>query len=203
MDKAPIALAALLLLATWAQAPVVPPPTPGPMNPLSDAERQAALTVAGRDATVAATLEGERFATIGASLSFPVDKHAVLPRSAEVQFYRYARHDVVLATVDLGRLAVSAVRVEPFEPVLVLAELQAAKPVLLADPAIAARVAPALDVELLNAGLVATATGACSVNRCFETRFVHASGANLAALQPIPALVARFDLTRMAVDEVL
>ncbi|MEA3191020.1 MAG: hypothetical protein QOD77_1602 [Thermoplasmata archaeon] len=211
--RAPILLAALVLAAALAKgqithsvvAPVPSVGTDAGFAPLTPVERLLAVQVAQGDPNIQNLLAPFRHVTIGASLALPavkVEPLAAVLRAAEVQFYRYDVHDTLTARVDLSALRVADFQTEVREPVMVVEELQAAKPVLLADSRVSSYAGDLNDLELINAGAVQTIGTPCEFSRCFETRFVHNSGANMVDLQPIEGLHARFNLSAMAVDDV-
>lgn len=198
-------LVSLLVLANAQVSLQGPRPAPDatPAVP-AEADDAAAVRIALADAEVQSLLQG-RTQVIGAS-ALPDAKDAtgaaVGARLMEVQVYRYAFADTVLAQVSLRDRAVAAVSVEKYEPVVVLDELLVAKQHLLADGRVAAALGgDVADVELIHARLHAD-DGACAAQRCLLTSFVRWDGADPLDQEPVPGVAALFNLATLETVEV-
>src|SRR5688572_30209140 len=117
-------LVSLLVLANAQVSLQAPRPAPAFPAP-AETDEAAAIRIAAEDPQVQELRQG-RTQVIGAS-ALPDAKDAagaaVGARLMEVQMYRYAFADTILAQVSLRDRAVVAVAVEPSEPIVVLDEL--------------------------------------------------------------------------------
>lgn len=190
-----------LVIAANAQIALQTPTTEA--TPASaEPDKALAVAVAEADPAVAALREG-RTQVIGASLVLP-DKAAVPPAAPamEVQIYRYAFADTILARVDLAARSVVSVAVEPIQPVVVLDELLLAKQHLLEDPAVVAALGgDVAGVELIHARL--HEQDACAAQRCIGTQFLRWDAGDPLEQEPVPGVFAVFNLAQLRTESVV
>jgi hypothetical protein len=201
MDKR-IVILLILAGAGWTAAELaganlsVPGWDPRPLDPLSAREQQLAIDVALADGEVARLLRDERHQVIGAAHRVE-DKDRLMAgeRLADVMIYRYGSNDVVWPVVDLRTESVKDVTIQRFQPVLTLEEVLEAQPILLADERVSAHVQDAPGVSIRGVLRTTPEGTACAVDRCIEVAFLRDGTL-------VPGIWARFDLSRLAVDEV-